>query len=237
MKEFADELKAFALQNGADLVGVADLERLKGMETIPDNLLAPFTRAVVIAHQLSPEIFAQIETEPTPLYAHQYVTANQMLDQLNLRLESLILNLGYRALAIPAAQTLDRGRNMGHLSNKAMAIAAGLGWQGKSLLLVTPQYGPRVRLACLLTDAPLPPDPLMANRCGNCTRCKEACPAQAIYGVSGEGRLLMRDEAIDLAKCVARLKAVAAKQGREALICGVCIKACPWGQPKKPAVR
>jgi len=230
MMELTNELKAYAVQLGADLVGIADLERLKGIETIPDSLLNPFSRAIVIAHQLSPEVFEQIKDEPTPLYSHQYAAVNQLLDHMNLLLQSKILKMGYKALAIPASQTLDRERWMGHISTKAVAKAAGLGWQGKSLLLVTPQYGSRVRIACVLTNAPLAPDPLLANRCGSCTRCKEACPAQAIYGASWEDRPDKREDAVDLGKCVEHLKNIAQKQGREAYICGVCIKACPWGK-------
>ncbi len=232
MNQFTNEIKSFAVQHGADLVGIADLERLKGIETIPNNLLDSFTRAIVIAHQLSPEVFDQIDNEPTLLYSHQYAAVNQLLDHINLLLQSKILKLGYKALAIPASQTLDRDRWMGHISTKAVAKAAGLGWQGKSLLLVTPQYGSRVRIACLLTNAPLDPDPVLPNRCGGCTRCKEACPAQAIYGASWEDRPQRREDAINLEKCVGHLKAVALKQGREAYICGVCIKVCPWGKRK-----
>lgn len=232
MKEYTTEIKAYATQLGADLVGIADLERVDGIETIPDNLLDTFTRAVVIAHQLSPEVFAQIDDEPTQLYSHQYVAVNQLLDHINLLLQSKILSMGYKALALPASQTLDRDRWVGHISTKAVAKAAGLGWQGKSLLLVTPQYGPRVRIACVLTNAPLNPDPILPNRCGNCTCCKEACPAQAIYGASWDDRPQKREDAIDLGKCVERLKTVAKKQGREAYICGVCIKVCPWSKQK-----
>jgi epoxyqueuosine reductase len=232
MEEFSDRIKAHAVQLGADLVGIADLERLKGIETIPDNLLNPFTRAIVIAYQLSPEVFEQIEDEPTPLYSHQYAAVNQLLDHINLILQSKILKIGYKALAIPASQTLDRERWMGHISTKAVAKAAGLGWQGKSLLLVTPQYGPRVRIACLLTNAPLNPDPVLPNRCGGCTCCKEACPAQAIYGASWEDHPHRRADAVNLEKCVERLKTIAQKQGRASYICGVCIKVCPWGKQR-----
>jgi epoxyqueuosine reductase len=232
-RQLTDEIKNFARNSGADLVGVADLERIRGIDTIPEDLLGSFTRAVVIAFQLSPEVFRQIIDEPTPLYAQQYTAVNQLLDHINLLLQSKLLGKGYRTLAIPAAQTLDKEKWMGHISSKAVAKAAGLGWQGKSLLLVTPQYGPRVRIACLLTNAPLLPDPVLPNRCGGCTKCKDACPAGAIHGGSWTDRPNSRDEAIDLNKCVERLRAVAQKQGREAYICGVCIKACPWGMQKQ----
>lgn len=227
------EVKDYALQLGADLVGIADLERLREIETIPGNLLNSFTSAVVIAFQMSPEIFEQIEDEPTLLYAHQYVAVNQLLDQMNLLIQSKLLKIGYKALAIPASQTVDKEKWMGHISTKAVAKAAGLGWQGKSLLLVTPQFGPRVRIACLLTNAPLVPDQPLPNRCGNCMKCKDACPAGAVYGAAWEDRPNTREDAIDLGKCISRLEGIAKRQGREARICGVCIKVCPWGKTRR----
>ncbi len=227
------DIKDYAVQLGADLVGIADLERVKGIDTIPGNLLNFFTRAVVIAIQMSPEIFEQIEDEPTLHYAHQYAVVNQLLDQINLRIQNKILKIGYKALAIPASQTVDREKWMGHISTKAVAKTAGLGWLGKSLLLVTPQFGPRIRIACLLINAPLISDQPLSNRCGNCTKCKDACPAKAIYGISWEDRPNSREEAIDLGKCISRLEGIAQKQGRQDRICGVCIKVCPWGRQRK----
>ncbi len=67
-----------------------------------------------------------------------------------------------------------------HISHKAVARMAGLGWQGKSLLLINPEYGPRVRLVTILTDMPLTPDGPVKNRCGACLECVQACPASAI---------------------------------------------------------
>lgn len=227
-----NEVKGYAEQIGADLVGIADLERVNGIPTIPAELLNGYTRAVVIAFQVSPAIFVQMEDEPTPLYAQQYTAINQLLDQINLRLQSLLLKKGYSALALPASQTVDRENHRGHISSKALAVAAGLGWQGKSLLLVTPQYGPRVRIACLLTDAPLMVDDVVPNQCGNCTKCKNACPAKAIYGTAWQQRMRMREEAVDIEKCVSWVTEMAKKPGIGSNICGICIKVCPWGQRK-----
>ncbi len=227
-------IKEKALQYGADLVGIADLNRVAGIPTLPQGLLEPYARAVVIAGEISPDVFAQIQGEPTPLYAHHYLYVNQSLDHANLLLQRELLRSGYRALALPASQILDDKEWMGHVSHKAMAKAAGLGWQGKSLLLVTPKYGPRVRLATLLTDAPLVPDPQIPNRCGKCDKCREACPVGAIRGVSWEDHPESREYALDFGKCVKKLTQDFAKRpeiGKP--ICGVCIKACPWGARKK----
>lgn len=227
------EIKQKAIELGADLVGITDLQRIDGLPTIPQGLTEPYTHAIVIAVAISPDIFEQIITEPTPLYLHHYLAANILLDDINLRLQRELMREGFRALAIPASLTVDKLNWMGHISHKAMAKAAGLGWQGKSLLLVTPKYGPRVRLATLLTNAPLEADPMLPNRCGTCRRCQEACPAAAIKGGSWEDHPQTRAEALDLSRCLEKVNEDFAKRpeiGKP--ICGICIRVCPWGKPK-----
>lgn len=92
---------------------------------------------------------------------------------------------------------------------KAWAVRAGLGWVGKNSLLITPEYGSFVLLGVLVLDAECDSyDAPVAGRCGTCTRCIDACPAQAI----------VEPHVIDARKCIARLtleKKSAAEQGRE----------------------
>jgi len=61
-------------------------------------------------------------------------------------------------------------------------FCAGLGEIGYSKLLLTPKFGPRQRLACILTDAPLEPDPLIepGTICDRCLLCAKECSANAI---------------------------------------------------------
>jgi epoxyqueuosine reductase len=227
------DIKQQAIELGADLVGITDLKRVNGLPAEPKDLLEPYTNAVVIAVAVSSDVFEQIKNEPTPLYVHHYQAVNILLDNITLRLQNEIIREGFRALAIPASLTVDKVNWMGHISHKAMAKAAGLGWQGKSLLLVTPKYGPRVRLATLLTNAPLDPDPLQPNRCGKCIKCQLACPAAAIKGVSWDDHPQSREEALHFSRCVEKLTNDFAKRpdiGKN--ICGVCISVCPWGKPR-----
>jgi len=229
----AVEIKQKALDLGADLVGIADLRRVAGIPTEPKELLEHYTHAIVIAVALSPDVLEQITNEPTPLYLHHYLAANSLLDDINLRLQRKIIQEGFRALAIPASQIVDKVHWMGHLSHKAMAKAAGLGWQGKSLLLVTPKCGPRVRLATLLTNASFEADPMMSNRCGTCKKCQEACPASAIKGGAWEDHPQTREEALYFSRCLEKVNEDFAKRpeiGKP--ICGVCISVCPWGKPR-----
>lgn len=64
---------------------------------------------------------------------------------------------------------------------KPTAVICGLGWQGKNTLLVTPQYGPRINLIAILTDAQLDADiPFAIDLCGDCDKCLRVCPTKAL---------------------------------------------------------
>lgn len=91
-------------------------------------------------------------------------------------------NLGLRALPLPAIGCPLDGRFLAAVfSYKHTAQAAGMGALGKSSLLITPDFGPRVRLACCLTEADLEPTGSASSReCGKCRLCIESCPAGAL---------------------------------------------------------
>ncbi len=219
---------------GADRVGVADVDVLRTLPVDPSDLLDAYTRAVAIAVQLPFSVFARIDDRPTPLYAALYQTANRRLDDIALQSAVMLQSMGFEALPIPASQVLDKQRWMGAISHKAVAIAAGLGWQGKNLLVITPDFGSCVRLVTVLTDAPLTVDAPLENRCGPCMKCREACPAGAIRGVSTDRHYASREEALDFERCVSQVTAFAALAHVGAPICGICIRACPYSR-RRPA--
>lgn len=231
-----DELKALALSLGADLVGVADLALLQGIYTYPENLLAPFQRGISVAVRLSDPILDAITPhDPTKAYAHHYVTVNALLDQITLRLVGQIQGQGYEALPIPASLQVGPKPWHGAISHKAIARAAGLGWIGANLLLITPDHGPRVRLATILTDMPLlVTGAPLPRQCGTCKKCIMACPAQALLGWNQGEYPESREMALHTAACAQRLDFFAADPQVGQPICGVCVQVCPWGkQPKK----
>ena len=225
-----NELKEHAAGSGADLVGIAALLRFRDYPAIPGGLLEPYDFAVSMAVALDPGVIDEIDQLPTTKYADHYRTINQKLDSIAASVAGWIEARGQKAYAVPASAFADPERLMGHISHKAVARMAGLGWQGKSLLIVTPEHGPRIRLVTVLTDMPLAPDSPLDNRCGDCTNCREACPAGAIRGVLPQGDYYRdRDEAIDLEACNARTITNNGMPGIGARICGVCVRACPWG--------
>ena len=231
VKTYTEKLKDAIMRRGANCVGVADTEPLKVLTLHPPNLLDSFPRAISIALRLPNAAFEQIIDKPTPLYFSIYQTANRMLDDTAFHTANILQKDNYKSLPIPASQVLDRQNWYGAITHKAVGRMAGLGWQGKSLLLVNPDYGPRVRLATVLTDAPLQADSPIKNLCGECTLCKDACPAGAIKGVGTKDNYKNRDEALYFSRCAEKLVGEFSKLPNVgAPICGVCINVCPFGR-------
>jgi len=230
------ELKEVCRSSGADLAGIADLAPFQqGWLTLPADLLLPYTCAVSVAVRLDNTIMDAIDSHPTIEYAEHYRTANADLDRLTAEISAWISSRGYRAEAVPASKIMDTESLLGAVSHKAIARMAGIGWQGKSLLIVSPEFGPRIRLATVLTDMPLTPDGPIRNQCGACTECTDACPVKAIRNVTAVDRYTSRDEALFFGRCVDRTYENSLLTGIGARICGVCVRACPHGKPRKTA--
>jgi len=210
---------------GASNVGFADLEGSvpKGWKHLKTG--------VSIAVRLSNIIIDEIRNGPTLTYAYHYRTTNQLLDLIAVKTSNLIQSLGYKALPIPASQTVNEKKLEGLISHKMVATRAGLGWIGKNLLLVTPQSGPRVRLVSVLTDAPLRlSQPVSKSKCGKCSLCVKACPAGALTGVNWTVDV-RREDLMEVNLCQEVTKRNLKIFGEA--ICGVCISVCPFGRTSK----
>ena len=229
----SEQLKEVATLLGADIVRVADLALLKGIETHPANLLEGHQTAISLAVRLADAIVDSVVDCPTPLYHQHQLKVNAVLDDIAVRVANYIQNAGGKAVPIPASHILDRTRWHSYISHKAVAIAAGVGWQGKSLVVVNREWGPRIRLATILTDFRLEPDEPVANLCGACSSCAEACPGQAIKNVNTTRHYSDRDEALFLDRCAAKVAGEFTEiPGIEGPTCGVCIRVCPWGRKR-----
>jgi epoxyqueuosine reductase QueG len=116
-------------------------------------------------------------------------------------------------------------------SHKTAATKAGLGWVGKSALFVSAEFGPGVRLASVLTDAPFTTGaPVVESRCGKCTECIKACPYGAIKGAQWDPEI-SRDDLLDAFLCSRKREAYILELGFKHP-CGLCIKACPFGKKR-----
>ena len=207
---------------GASTVGFADLEG-----SVPkrwENLKA----GVSIAVRLSDIIIDEIRNGPTLTYAYHYHATNQLLDSIAIRTSNLIQSLGHRALPIPASQRVNEKELEGLIPHKTVATRAGLGWIGKNALLITPQYGPRVRLVSVLTNAPLrPSQPISESKCERCLLCVKACPAGALKGRNWMLGVKRKD-LMEVNLCLEVTKRNLKILGEA--ICGVCMSVCPFGK-------
>ncbi|KPU42216.1 epoxyqueuosine reductase [Oxobacter pfennigii] len=187
--------------------------------------------AVSIAVRLSDAIIDEIKDAPTHTYFHHYKAVNALIDNITLRASLLIQDWGYLAAAIPASQTVKTSEDLytGIFQHKTAANLSGLGWIGKSGLLITPEYGPRVRLGTILTDMELPGTEDIHNTdCKGCNICKIACPAMAITGKNWY-KGVQRSEIIDAEACSKYMNTNFKHIGRGS-VCGICMNVCPHGK-------
>jgi epoxyqueuosine reductase len=234
MDELHERLKKFARDQRVDLFGVADLTparefiRMQGGE-----LIGQFPRAISIGMRLLDaivdELYRHEDLSAVYTYRGLYNSVNANLDRVALLIAERVQQAGYMAYPLPASQIISARKLEGAISHKLVAHLAGLGWIGKSCLLITPDYGPRVRWATILTDAPMEVGAMIPNQCGSCRECVDICPPKAFTGVPFDSseprdvrfRAHLCDEYMDERK--KRLG-----QG----ICGLCVHICPHGRPK-----
>ena len=216
--EHVAKIKNLSHQWGGSLFGVADLRSFKREEILlPPPLIDQLSFGISIGYHLSDAILEGIENQPTPLYFHHYQRANILLDTIGLIVTSMIQDLGYHAMPIPASQLVDWKNQRGHLSHKHVARAAGLGWIGRNNLLVNEKFGSRIRLVTILTELPLTADSPSSGNCGSCRACLSVCPAGAIAD---------RQEDFNHLRCYEQLRTFAKTLHFSHNICGICVKAC-----------
>lgn len=224
----SDVIKDELIRKGASLIGIANIAELKRTHRIKRKELRKYSRAISIGIRLSDEIVNGIDKGPTLEYANHYREINNKLDSLTAPLVQELSEKGYRARAIPASKRYSQKDLAAEFPHKTAAILSGLGWIGKSALLISFNHGPRVRFGTVLTDAPLKADnPQKISNCRSCRACVDACPAQAITGKEWTFGI-ERKEVFDAFKCLKFLRIQEKKVGET--ICGICINVCPIGK-------
>jgi len=117
----------------------------------------------------------------------------------------------------------------GPMLERDHAAAAGVGWHGKSTMLLNRQLGTWFFLAEILTTLEFAPDPPQKNYCGRCTRCIEACPTGAITAPHQvDARLCISYLTIELKGSIpVELRPLI---GDRIYGCDDCLDACPWNR-------
>ena len=112
--------------------------------------------------------------------------------------------------------------------DRAWAARAGLGWIGKNTNLISPEHGSFFFIGELIIDLELPSDTIIVrNHCGNCTRCLDACPTQA----------LVVPYILDARRCISYQTienrgeidpSLKGKFENRVFGCDICQDVCPW---------
>jgi epoxyqueuosine reductase len=232
-----DRLRKLAEELGADFFGVADLSPARDFIISQGGQeVGGYPKAVSIGIALLNPIVDQLPNRAETTIAieyrhHAYDVINERLDSIASRLGSILQKEGCRAFPVPASKRVDDERICAIFSHKLAAHLAGLGWIGKSCLLITPEAGPRVRWATVLTDAPLVDTcQPMQERCGDCQECVQVCPVGAFTG-----RPFREDDPrearYDAHKCESYHKGLERDLGIG--VCGMCLYVCPHGRHRE----
>jgi epoxyqueuosine reductase len=221
------EIELELKQKGASLVGFADISGL------PTEARSGLNYAISIAVALDAAIIKGIAGGPTQAYYDEYKRANELLANLCKGTVGRLKRDGNEAFTTAptvSAKGLDPKTLATALPHKTAATRAGLGWIGKSALLITKDYGAAVRLGTVITNAKFEvAKPVDSSQCGICDRCVTHCPAKAIIGQNW-GFETKREEIFDAHKCWDVAKRLANSAGIPNVICGICINVCPWTQ-------
>ncbi len=220
MDALSKDFKDFLLKKGASLCGFANLDGI---------VEGDLHFGVSVAVKLPVHIVQSIEDGPSRAYFDAYHAINGQLDGIVTAGMEYLQAKGYRAHAKTRANVKEHEGYRTDLPHKTVATRAGLGWIGKSALLVNREFGPAIRLSSLLTDAPLSVgEPINKSQCGNCTACMDHCPGNAISGKQWDVHM-DRDAFYDAAACRKAARAISAKLlSEEISLCGKCIVVCPY---------
>ena len=117
----------------------------------------------------------------------------------------------------------------GPVLERDFAALAGIGWHGKSTMLIHPRLGTWFFLAEILTTLVIPLDEPLGDHCGKCTRCIDACPTNAITA----------PQHVDARRCISYLtienkgpipEEFRVLMGDRIYGCDDCLAACPWNR-------
>ena len=226
----AAEIKRVASFFGADLCGITEMDErwlyasavdVRDMSETPLDLPDGLTSVIVMGHEMDEELVA---TYPSALAGAATGREYSHEASIVMQVAAFIRNLGYEA--VPSMN--DTGLVIPY------ALKAGLGEYARNQLVITPQFGPRLRFSKIFTNLPLAHDaakPLGVRAfCDICTKCADACPVKALpYGPPEEGGPNrsaikgVRKWTSDAEKCFAFWAAQASD-------CAICMRVCPFNR-------
>jgi epoxyqueuosine reductase len=232
MTNLKDELKEEASRYGVDLFGVASANDLSDAPPghRPTDILPGAKSIIILGLKM---LDAQTDLLPLEgdtssnsprqaMFSGHNTFLSQQLDTAGYRLSRLLEKKGFHAYHQLASTGGIDGRYLtGLLSLKHIAAKAGIGVIGRSSLLITPSYGPRVRLTAVVTDAVIDTDePLQEDYCSACPGlCISQCPANSLEEPSPGSPYQINRFACN-------------QYLNTRPTCSICLKVCPIGDKR-----
>jgi reductive dehalogenase len=225
-------IKRAAKFYGAALVGVAPLDRLwlytSNRQREPYDIPESVNRAIVVGVEMD---YDDISTSPAYLSSAASVLGYSKMAFIDIELTALIERLGYKA--IPCGNDIAL--------SVPLAIDAGLGGYGRHGILITKEYGPRVRITKILTDMPLLADrpdmdfcDSVVRFCEICEKCAQHCPSQSIpYGMQRTWQgVSEKSNNPGVKKWYVNPETCFGFWVENGGDCSNCISSCPYNKPK-----
>ena len=217
----SDEIKSLVLNLGADKCGIASIDRFslapEGFR--PTDVYSKCKSVVALLKRMPPEVI--LAENPVP-YSHSAYLLYSALDQIGLRLSMELENQNIHAVPVPTDVPYlfwdaERKHGMGIISMRHAAYNAGLGILGRNTLLINREYGNMVYIGAVLIDTEVDPDPTINDfSCPpNCRLCLDACPIQALDGITVNQKLCRE------------LSCPPHPRGFDIYSCNLCRKVCP----------
>jgi len=220
VEELSQMVRQVSREAGADLVGIASIERFAELppEHSPLSIFPEARSVIVVGKRIVRGALRGVE-EGTQFSNYDLYIGNWLGPFLsaavfevsacleNNRWEAVpLMNLPTEIPAMGIAVRPGQPEPNVLVDIEEAAVRAGLGEIGYCGLLLTPQFGPRQRVEAILTDAILEPDPILTEPvCDDCRECAQACPLSAIslkeqtnYTIAGKQTTVGR---IDYSKC------------------------------------
>jgi epoxyqueuosine reductase QueG len=217
--EVKDVLKSF----GAFKVGVADPQ--KGFAEArdgcyPQDVMGACRSVIVYAFHIGLDYYTALD------YEHNSIRLGHLYrDWTGLQLITFLRKKGFDAAEAPR-EFADEKNKIALLSLKLAAYEAGIGVFGRPSTIITPEFGPRVNLGVVLTDAVLKPDGRVEDfsPCEHCDVCVRSCPVKAIKSD------VEPPKGFDRNRCVGFIDWVREKTDGQVKLCGTCFNKCPAGK-------
>lgn len=224
------EIKRIARLFGADLCAVAAYDErwtyasrvdVRDFSEAPVDLPDGVTSVIVLGHRMDLDL---AQTYPSALAGAATGAAYSKEAAIVVQLAAYIRNLGYEA--VPS------------MNDTALvipyAIKAGLGEYARNQLVITPEFGPRVRFSKIFTSLPLASDAPrrvgVKDVCDNCTRCAAACPVKALPFGPPTAEPVNASSIRGVKKWTSNAEACFGYWVKLASDCAICLRVCPFNR-------